>query len=562
MTLRSPRVRLVQGIALAAVVGLAVVACGGSKSSSGATTSGVAGATATKAKTFPLLKVVWIPPDYFDPALSYTVESWQIMWNVYEPLLTYKHVAGGGGTQLIPAVAKSMPKVTNGGKTYTFTLRPNMKYSNGKPVKASDFACSIKRDYEMQSPGVGFFSSIKGADAFSKLKPAKMKTGKIPGIVTNDAAGTVKITLAHPEGDIVNILATPFTAFVPCGTPATDQSTHPTPATGPYMISNYQPHKSFTVVRNPHFAIPTLPKGNPDKVEALLTNDNSRAANLVATNQYDYDFLSIPTDRLASYQKKYSSRMKIYTPADTFYLFLNQKYPPFNKLAARQAINYAIDRNQFVQIFGGLAVPTQNFLPPSYKGAGYEKIDYYHHDLAKAKQLVKKAGNAGTKVTVWTPNVEPDRSLMTYVQSVLKSIGYNAQLKVLDSQVYFQTIENQSTKAQTGYVDWYQDYPNPIDWFDVLLNGERITQTHNNNVGNVNFPDVNKKIDRLKSQPVPPQELAKQWAAIDRELVVKYAAVAPYVNRSAIDFFSDKMDMSCYYNHVVYAWDFATICHK
>ena len=561
--------RLASGLALA--TGLAVVAagCGGGGSSSSSTsatsTGGVAGTSTSvnsKGKTFPLLKLAWEPPDYFDPALAYTVESWQIMWNVYDGLLTYKHAPGGAGATLIPALAQSMPQVSNGGTVYKFTLRPNLKYSNGKPVKASDFACSIERDYQMQSPGVGFFSSIKGANAYGKLGASKMKSQHISGIKTNDSARTITITLDHPEADMQNILAMEFAAFVPCGTPASDQSTHPTPATGPYVIQNYQPHKSFTLVRNKYFNLPDVPKGNPDKVTATLTSDNSRAANMVAQNQADYDFLAIPTDRLGSYQKKYGNRIKIYTPANTYYLFFNQRTKPFDNIKARQAVNYAIDRNQFVQIFGGLARTTQNFLPPTYKGIGYQKINYYHYNLSKAKQLVKQSGTAGTKITVWSPNVEPDKSLMEYVQAQLNKIGYNAQLKLLDPQVYFQTIENQSTKAQTGYVDWYQDYPNPIDWFDVLVNGQRITQTHNNNVGNVNDPKINQMIDKLKSQTKQPSAQAKQWAEIGHRLVVTDAAVGPYVNRSGTDFFSSRMDLGCYYNHVLYQWDFSTICVK
>jgi peptide/nickel transport system substrate-binding protein len=563
MRSRTPRFRLAQLTAAAAVSALAFAACGGSGNSSasgGTTTSGVAGASKTKVSTFPLLKLAWEPPDYFDPALAYTVESWQIMWNVYDGLLTYKHAPGGAGATLIPALAQSMPTVTNGGKVYKFTLRPNLTYSNGKSVKASDFACTIQRDYQMQSPGVGFFSAIKGADQYAKLTPARMKSGHIAGIATNDAARTVTITLTHPEADMMNILATLFTAFVPCGTPATDQSTHPTPATGPYMIQKYVPHQSFALVRNPHFNLPDVPRGNPDKVTATLTNDNSRAANLVAQNQADYDFLAIPTDRLGSYEKKYGSRIKIYTPANTYYLFLNQRTKPFGSLKARQAVEYAIDRNQFVQIFGGLAQPTQNFLPPTYKGIGYQKVNAYHYDLAKAKQLVKQSGTAGTQITVWSPNVEPDKSLMEYVQAQLNKIGWKAQLKLLDTQVYFQTIENQATHAQTGYVDWYQDYPNPIDWFDVLVNGQRITQTHNNNVGNVNDPVLNSMIDKLKSETKQPSAQAAQWAKIGHRLVVTDAAAAPYVNRSGTDFFSSRMDLGCYYNHVLYQWDFSTIC--
>src|SRR5918912_312512 len=169
--------------------------------------------------------MTWDAPDYFDPALSYTVAGWQIMWNVYLGLMGYKHVAGPEGSTLVPYLAQDMPKVSSDGKTYTFTLRPNLKYS-------------IERDYKVNSPGVGFFSAIQGADAFSK----NPKSGHISGIVTDDAKRTITIKLVHPEGDMLNILATEFAAFVPSTTPATDQSTKGIPATGPYEITAYKPN--------------------------------------------------------------------------------------------------------------------------------------------------------------------------------------------------------------------------------------------------------------------------------------------------------------------------------
>ncbi len=166
-------------------------------------------------------------------------------------------------------------------------------------------------------------------------------------------------------------------------------------------------------------------------------------------------------------------------------------------------------------------------------------------------------------MTLWTPSVEPDKSIVEYEQSILNQLGYKTTLKVIDPQIYFSTIENQSTKAQTGYVDWYQDYPNPIDWFDVLFNGDRITQTNNNDVGNTNDPAINKQIEKLKTQNPSPATTAG-WAKVDNELITKDFAAGPYVTRSGTDFFSSRMSLSggCYVFNVLYQWDFASACAK
>jgi ABC-type transport system substrate-binding protein len=485
--------------ALSAALSLVAAGCGGGgkKSSQGATTSTTgAGGTASQnaGRTFATFHVTWDAPDYFDPGLSYTVTGWQVIQHVYLGLVAYKWTAGPGGATIIPALAESLPTVSADGKDYKFKLRAGLKYSNGKPVKASDFKASIERLYKVDSPGVGFFDQIQGADTFSKTKK-----GGISGIIVNDAKRTIEIKLSSPRGDMIYILGIPFAAILPKSTPASDQSTKGLPATGPYMQQSYKPNRSFVFVRNPNYKeIPGIPKGNP--------------------------------------------------------------VAPFNKLEARQAINYAIDRGAMVRLFGGLGVTTQNFLPPTYPQ--YKKINYYTHDLAKAKQLVQKSGTAGMKVTVWGLNEAPSQPTTEYVADVLNKIGWKATPKLLAHDVYFTTIGNQATKAQIMYTNWYQDYPHPLDWFDVLLNGNRITQTHNNNVGNADFPAANATIERLKKvQKLTPQ-VNQQWAQLDHDYVVKYSAVAPYLNIEGTDFFGKKVDLGCYYNHVLYQFDWTAICMK
>jgi peptide/nickel transport system substrate-binding protein len=547
-------------IAVAALLALAIAAVAAAASTSSRST---AAAKASKATSYSTLRVTWDQPDYFDPGLAYTVAGWQIMWNVYEGLLGYKHAGGAAGATLVPNLATALPKITNGGKVYHFTVRKGIQYSDGTPVKASDFAYTIERDFKIDSPGVGFFSAIKGVSGPKGF--AVTKKGHISGIKTNDATGAITITLTHPEADFANILATLFAAFVPPTTPLSDQSIKHIPSTGPYMITQYKPNRSFVVERNPKFdpkLQPNTPRGNPDKVIGTINPDPTQAMETVLKGQSDYDMIALPNDRLPQVSKQYAAQLRIYTPADMYYIFLNARIAPFNNIKARQAVEYGLNRNAMVQFFGGLARPTQNILPPNYPQ--YKKINKYHYSLAKAKQLVQQSGTAGQKVVVYGVNTDPSKSVVEYVASQLTKMGYQATVKLLAHGVYFTTIGNQATKAQAGYADWYQDYPNPIDWFDVLYNGNRITQTHNNNYGNSDFASVNKLIEKLKNSPTTTAAQNGLWAKVDSDLVVKYAATVPYINRSGTDFFSKKMKLSgsCYQFHVLYQWDFSTSCQK
>ena len=550
---------LATAASLAVGVALIASACGSSSKSTSGSGGTTASTTASGGKTFANFRLAYDTSiDYLDPGLSYTVAGWEIMWNVYLPLIGYKHANGPDGATLVPYLAKDLPTVSADGKTYSFVLRDGLKYSDGTPIKASDFAATIERDFKVDSPSVGFFANIVGADTF-----AKTKTGHISGITTDDSTGDITIKLNTPQGDFSNIVATEFAALVPADSPAKDQSTTPLPSSGPYMIKSYAPNKQAIVVRNPNFDASAfggnVPSGNPDMMTFDIIGDDTVALQRVIAGQDDYDFHQIPPDRLASTQQKYGDQIKVYTPANTYYFFMNNRVAPFDNLKVRQAVNYAINREALVRIYGGLGQPTENVLPPTYPQ--YQKLDLYPYDLAKAKKLIQESGQAGAEVTVWNHDRGTDPKATAYLTDVLNSIGLKAKEKVINSAVYWTTVGNQATKAQIGFADWFQDYPHPLDWFDVLLNGDRITDTHNNNYANFDDKTVNAKINALKKEPSLTDAVNTQWASVDK-LVDEQAPWAPFMNRQFTDFFNADMDLSCYQNHVLYLFDFSTICHK
>jgi ABC-type dipeptide transport system, periplasmic component len=550
---------LATAASLAVGVALIASACGSSSKSTSGSGGTTASTTASGGKTFANFRLAYDTGiDYLDPGLSYTVEGWGIMWNVYLPLIGYTHANGPAGATIVPYLAKDLPKVSADGKTYSFVLRDGLKYSDGTPIKASDFAATIERDFKIDSPGVGFFGNIVGADTF-----AKTKTGHISGITTDDKTGDITIQLNAPQGDFSNILATEFAALVPPTAPAKDQSTTPLPSSGPYMIQSYAPNKKAILVRNPNFDASVfggnVPAGNPDMMTIDIIGDDTVALQRVISGQDDYDFHQIPPDRLASTQQKYGDQIKVYTPANTYYFFMNTRVAPFDNLKVRQAVNYAINREALIRIYGGLGQPTENVLPPTYPQ--YQKLNLYPYDLAKAKKLIQESGQAGADVTVWNHDRGTDPKASAYLVDVLNSIGLKAHEKIINSAVYWTTVGNQATKAQIGFADWFQDYPHPLDWFDVLLNGDRITDTHNNNYANFDNKAVNAKIETLKKEPTLTDAVNTQWASVDK-MVDEQAPWAPFMNRQFTDFFNADMDLSCYVNHVLYQFDYSSICHK
>ncbi len=206
---------LVAVLALAVVATIGLASCGSDSDAGGKEGGTLSGTYASF-------------PDYLDPALSYTQEGWTAMQNVYIPLLTYAHANGSAGGEVIPGLAKSLPKISEDGKTYTLSLRPGLKYSDGRAVKASDFTYAVERLFKVNSGGSPFYTGIVGAEKF-----AETKTGGIPGIETDDKTGEIVIHLTKPRGTFTNELGLMFVAPVPPDTPDTNQSTRPAPGHRP-----------------------------------------------------------------------------------------------------------------------------------------------------------------------------------------------------------------------------------------------------------------------------------------------------------------------------------------
>ena len=265
-------------------------------------------------------------------------------------------------------------------------------------------------------------------------------------------------------------------------------------------------------------------------------------------------------DRLAEVKAKFGNRFRLEESINTYYFFLNNKTAPFNDLRVRQAVNYAIDPEALNRVFGGRLHPTQQILPPGMPG--YEEYKLYPGpDMAKAKQLIAEANPTDRDITVWTDD-EPDRKrLGEYYHDLLNQLGFNATLKVVAGDVYFATIGNTSTPdLDTGFIDWFQDFPHPDDFFRPLLNGENILPTNNSNYSQVAIPANDATMNKLAEQQLT-DDVKKQYAALDKAYM-EQAVWAPYGNEEQSTFVSDRIDFDKAYHHLLFNGDYTALALK
>jgi peptide/nickel transport system substrate-binding protein len=498
-------------------------------------------------------------PDYLDPAMSYTAAGWQALYASYGQLLTYAREEGQAGAQLIPGLAESMPDVSDDGKTYTFKLREGLKYSDGSEVKASDFEHAIKRVINLESGGASFYTStIVGADKYLEAGKAK---GDISGITADDETGEITIKLKAANGQFPFMLSMPFASLVPSDTPFEVMTKNPPPGVAPMKITQVEGSRRFVLEKNENYPeIPGIPPAHLDKITVNVVDNNERSIRDVLSNKADWMDDPGPGDALREFKETASERYTEQVTNSTYYFFLNQRVKPFDNPELRKAVAYAIDKKALARLFGGQLEPGCNFLPPGMQG--YEKIDPCPHgkggDIERAKKIVQDEGAAGEKVTVWGNEEESTKAVTEYLADVLNEIGFDAEPRIVDGEVYFQTIGAQKTKAQIGFTNWFADFPHPGN-FMFLVDPDTIQETNNQNFSNVDDPEIKKQLDELDQQDIG--EAAAGYAALDKRLV-ENVDVLPYGHRKLPSFYSNRIAVDRVLFHPVMLADYTTFALK
>jgi peptide/nickel transport system substrate-binding protein len=487
-----------------------------------------------------------------DPQVNYTLKYWQLFPFLYDGLVTFKKAGGHDAFTIVPDLATAIPTPTDGGKTYVFTLQKGIKFSNGKTLTPDDVVATYVRLFKALNPNAGaWYNVIEGGDACVKT-PA---TCTLPGVVADDAANTVTFHLVHPDSEFLDQLAVPFGSIVPAGTPGKDMGTTPIPGTGAYMIKSYDPNRALVMVRNPYFKqwnADAQPWGYADEIDFRFGLTPDAQVTAIENGQDDWMFDNLPVDRLNEIATKYPQQLHLNPLLAYFYLTLNVNLAPFNNLDARQAVAYAINRADLVKLYGGpaLATPSCQILPPGMPG--YSPYCPYTEnpgtkwtapDMAKAKALMAKSGMIGQSVTIITQTIDPYRAMGVYLQSVLNGLGFKASVKGISPDIEFTYLQNTKNKVQIGVTDWYQDYPAPSDFLNVLYSCANFHPGSDTSINMPGFCDKSIDAEMQKAMTLSLTDEAgadKIWADVDRR-ITDLAPTVTMLNPKHADFVSKRV---------------------
>ena len=497
--------------------------------------------------------------DSIDPALAYTPSAAQLLSEVYDGLVAYKRVGGTDGNTLVPNLARALPSVTDDGKTYTFRLRPGIRFADGTELRASAVLYSLERLFRAHtappppiesSEFLSYFEGIVGAPACTK-QPKRCALSK--GVVTDDATGIVTISLRAPDPDFLHKLT--FASVVPIGTP--DVVETPIPGTGPYRIAEYKPARRLRLVRNPHFkewSKAAKPQGLPDRIVVELAETSGDEA-VTAVQRGRVDVIGgVSPDRLQELRIRYAGQLHVTPRAGTYFLLLNTKRPPFDDVRARQAVAYAVDRGRLVEGFGGgeFAAPACQLLPPNFPG--YDR--YCPHtaspteggawtapDLERARRLVAESGTKGMRVDVVGLAESGGFTAMTTVlNETLRRLGYRTFPQWLPFEAFLDAFPDVA-RAEASQQGWLLDYPAASGFMSVLL-------SCTGNPYGCNDPAVDRRLRHARELQARNHPGAKEaWTRLER-YVVDQAIVVPVITPNATNFVSKRVRN--YQRHPVY----------
>jgi len=490
------KLRRVTALLAAATLCVAVFGCRPKASPGGTGVASVSrpGAAETEAdgKTLTLAWVYAI--DTLDPAKAYILPSWDTDRSLFEGLLDYDL----NSLDLKPAAAESY-EVSDDGKVYTFHLKPDLKFSDGTPITAQDFRYAWMRvlDPKTASPGAQFFTGIVGAQDYLDGNATD-----VPGIEVPDQR-TLKVTLVQPDLAFVNIVALNFAFPLPKKAVedlGTRWGTEEMVGNGRYVLCEWRKGELIVLKRNPHFAGDAPKIG---EIRFILGQESPAVVPRFEAGEVDI-LQDIPPGDFTRLQQdpKYQDCWVSMQQGAIRYLCMNVEEKPFDNIKVREAVAHAVNKERLIKLMNGRAVIANGVLPPTLPqfNPDLKAPDY---DPQKSKALLAEAGLAdGFRTDMYFYQEETRQKLAEAIQSDLATVGIKVTLRPVQRAV-FANDAGIAHKYPFMIAEWYQDYPDPSNYLDVLLHSRQVRPQASNNFARYSNPDVDAVIDEARAEADP-----------------------------------------------------------
>lgn len=403
---------------------------------------------------------------HLDPAQEFTMTAFMVFHSTYQTLVSNK---GGDVTKITPELATSWT-VSPDGKTYTFKLDPAAKFASGTPVTANDVVFSYKR-----------LQNLKGQAAFV--------TANMTEFLAPDPA-TFVIKLKDIAPDTLALLTTPSFGVLDSKVAQANGATDAADAdktdkalnflnsqsigSGPYVLTSYRLDSQIELVKNPNY------NGTVNYDKVIIKNQPDVNVQQASLEKGDIDFaLDLGFDQAKALKNKAGVTLTQTTSLIIFFLLMNldaSVSEPTSKAQVRQAIRYALNYNDYLDLGGPGSVQPPSMIPIGMAGA-LEKGSGYATDLAKAQQLMTQAGyKNGFKTQMSYPsdltqNGVKFETMAQKIQADLAQIGIGVDLIPMSTQVWLNAYRAGKEKMTLSL--WGPDYNDPSDYL-TFFPGQKI----------------------------------------------------------------------------------------
>src|SRR3954454_8793958 len=555
--MRSRRTKVL--ITLVASAALGLTACGGNSSSGNNGGSGGSGSSASNTFNAGVGKV-WNPSDQkggtlklglagdwadsVDPGNTYYGYSWDFVRFYTRALVMFKPAPGDAGYQLVPDLAQDLGKSSDGGKTWTYTLRSGVKFEDGTPVTSKDVKYAVERSFDKATLPLGpaYF------DAFLNWPAGYKGPYKTPSMNTDSAIETpndqtIVFHLNKPFKEFDYFAMLPQTAPVPQSKDTGANYKKHVISTGPYMWKTYEPGKQYVLVRNPEWDQSTDPnrKALPDEIDVQLGMNADDLDNQLIAGDTQVDAQGTGAQPAALSRllgdPTLKARVDNPTAARLWYTNMLPQVKPFDNVHCRRAIQYGMDRASYQAAYGGPIAGGElatTVMPPTIPG--YTKFDLYpagsdsKGDTTKAKEELQKCGQPnGFDATIAYRAERPkEKATAEAFQQALDRIGIKLTIKPLPEGTYSSDtcgVPDYVAQHKIGMCvyGWGADWPSGFGYLSQIVDSRTIRPGGTNY--NVRLPEVDKLLDKAVAT-ADVQHREAIWGQIDK-LVMQDAVIYP-----------------------------------
>lgn len=479
---------------------------------------------------------------YLDPARGFDGGVNAFYRLIYRGLTAQAPGNADDPNAILPDMAESLGEVSDDGLTWTYTLKDGLKFDNGDPITSAEMEFGIARNWD---PEIGIGSpwlrqTIDAPDDYE----GPYRSGDHPGIDTPDDQ-TIVFHLSAPFPEFDNVLAQPNAVAFPVDSGAGDEFIKDIIASGPYTLDSYTPGSVIKLTRNEHWDPDTddLREAYPDAwqfdmgIEAATIDER-----MIAGQGSDVNAIAgvIQAATLPRVQEPSLQERVVNSPAFcTTYMSMNTTKAPFDNLAARQAVNWALDRSSIVNASGGtmLADPATTIIPSAV--SGHADFDLYPSDgntgnIEEAQKLLDEAGlGDGFSFTLDMRSQPKVQAQSEAIQQSLAKVGIDVKLNVIDTATYYETIGTPSQQNDAALTGWCPDWASSASTFiPPLFDGRLITEKGNSNLAQINDATINARIDEVNDIE-DLDEANRQWGALDEE-IMELAPIAPLVTEKGL----------------------------